>query len=62
MILEICRIDFCILRIFCKQTSDFLVCVHDLIITGVNIEIVCQHEIAVAANPLNRLGIDARLV
>ena len=62
MISRFCRTDSLIIPFSGEQTVDSLVCVHDLLIAGVNIQVVCQHEVAVAADPLNCLGIDTSLV
>ena len=62
MISRFCRTDSPIIPFSGEQTVDSLVCVHDLLIAGVNIQVVCQHEVAVAADPLNSLGINASLV
>ena len=62
MISRFCRTDSLIIPFSGEQTVDSLVCVHDLLIAGVNIQVVCQHEVAVAADPLNCLEIDTSLV
>ena len=62
MISRFCRTGYLVIHFSGEQTVDSLVCVHDLLIAGVNIKVVCQHEVAVAADPLNCLGIDTSLV